>query len=144
MLISFEPYNCNIDNNKRKELFAEALYKIRKSRGITQTEMSEALGISQQAYYAYEKGKSEPSLENLVRISFILNCSIDLLLQKNNLIGDEKDQLEYAKKFAEEIRALEGNEKLQQSENLSSTLKALKELVKVATKTLEEQNNNKS
>lgn len=56
------------------------LKEFREVRGLTQQEMADKLFISRVSYAQYEIGKYEPSLETLVKISEILNVSLDDLL----------------------------------------------------------------
>ena len=63
--------------------FADRLTEIRKCSGMTQKEAAEKLGITPQAYYAYESGKREPRLDNLVKLSKIFNVSLDTLCGEN-------------------------------------------------------------
>ena len=51
----------------------------RKHRGFTQEQVSEALGISQQAYRKYEiPGKSNPTIKTLTRLSSVLGFQLTL------------------------------------------------------------------
>lgn len=56
------------------------LKEFRKDRGLTQQKMAEMLHISRASYAQYEVGIYEPSLETLLKISEILNVSVDDLL----------------------------------------------------------------
>ena len=59
--------------------FHEYLTLIRKSRGYTQAQMAEKLGISRSTYTNYESGNRSPDLETLEKIREILDCSMDEL-----------------------------------------------------------------
>lgn len=63
--------------------FPDNLRKIRKAKNILQIEMAGKIELSKSQYRNYEYGASEPSLANLVRISKVLNCSVDELLKEN-------------------------------------------------------------
>lgn len=56
------------------------LKRLRKSKGITQTEFAKLLNVTQATYSEYESGKCKPSFETLNKICDILNCSSDYLL----------------------------------------------------------------
>lgn len=56
------------------------LKKERTARGITVEELARTLMISQMAIYKWERGLSAPTLDNLIRIAFIMELSIDDLL----------------------------------------------------------------
>lgn len=62
------------------DYFGEKLKTIRKSRNLTQLELSQRLGVSKGTVSAYEQGLSYPSIETLVKITSILNISSDYLL----------------------------------------------------------------
>lgn len=53
----------------------------RNSKGLTQKEIADALGIKTQSYQAYEAGVSLPSAENLLKLAIVLEISIDELFE---------------------------------------------------------------
>ena len=71
----------------------ERIKKLRKSKGVTQRELAERLGISEQAISKWEKNLSNPSTKNLLQISKIFGVSITYFYQ------DEETQ---SKKLAKE------------------------------------------
>ena len=76
--------------------FSERLKNLRKQAHLTQVEVAEKLGISQQAYASWERGVKKPTQENLVKISQILKVSIDYLVGNSDkdLKDDEFDNVE--------------------------------------------------
>lgn len=66
------------------KVFQDRLRQERENNHFTQRDMAERIGITQPSYIRYENGKSEPTLENLVRIAEILDVSIDYLLGKSD------------------------------------------------------------
>ena len=60
--------------------FGEKLKSIRKSKRLTQFELSERLQVSKGTVSAYEQGLSYPSIETLVKICDTLEISSDYLL----------------------------------------------------------------
>lgn len=76
--------------------FSERLKKLRKQAHLTQTEVAEKLGISQQAYASWERGIKKPTQDNLVKIAQILNVSIDYLIgtSDESVKADELDNVE--------------------------------------------------
>jgi len=61
--------------------FAISLRRLRKIRGLTQTQAAKAIGISQQAYARLESAtRANPSLSTLQRISELLQVGIELRL----------------------------------------------------------------
>lgn len=68
--------------------FAERLRITRKECKLTQKEAAKALGITEGAYCSYEKGKREPNLEKLVKLSNLFDVSVDFLLNINKYKKD--------------------------------------------------------
>lgn len=60
--------------------FGEKLKAVRKSKRLTQLDLSKRLGVSKGTVSAYEQGLSYPSVETLVNICGILDISSDYLL----------------------------------------------------------------
>ncbi len=61
-------------------MFKEKLRTARKSSGFTQRALAESLGLTERAYQHYELGTREPNIETLVKLSLILDISLDELL----------------------------------------------------------------
>ncbi len=59
----------------------ERIKKLRKSKGVTQRELAERLGISEQAISKWEKNLSNPSTKNLLQIAKIFGVSITYFYQ---------------------------------------------------------------
>ena len=66
------------------KIFSDRLKTERIFNKLTQQQMADKLGIAQNTYGKYEKGVTEPSYENLVKISDILDAPIDYLLGKTD------------------------------------------------------------
>lgn len=60
--------------------FHGRLKQHRKEKKLTQKEIAPLLGIKQNTYSDWETGKSEPNLENVVKLSKILGTTTDELL----------------------------------------------------------------
>lgn len=56
------------------------LREIRKQQGMTAQVLAEKLGISQGAISHYETGRRKPSIDMVVKMSKIFNCSVDDLI----------------------------------------------------------------
>ncbi|MED5884659.1 helix-turn-helix transcriptional regulator [Streptococcus anginosus] len=56
------------------------LKELRKEKKLTQTELASKLDIGQSAYAKWENGRTEPTLENIVKLSKILDTTTDELL----------------------------------------------------------------
>lgn len=59
----------------------ERIKKLRKSKGVTQRELADRLGISEQAISKWEKNLSNPSTKNLLQIAKIFGVSISYFYQ---------------------------------------------------------------
>ncbi len=59
----------------------ERIKKLRKNKGVTQRELAERLGISEQAISKWEKNLSNPSTKNLLQIAKIFGVSITYFYQ---------------------------------------------------------------
>lgn len=60
------------------------LAKLRKDAGMSQFELAERLGVSQQTISKYEKGTRQPDNATLLKLSEIFNCSVDYLLGRTD------------------------------------------------------------
>lgn len=60
--------------------FGEKLQKLRKTKGMSQEELAEQLGVSRQAVSRWELGTVTPDVANVVGISKLFNVSTDYLL----------------------------------------------------------------
>ncbi len=75
----------------------ENLRILRNAKGMSQQQLADAIGVTQQAIHQYETDKVEPDLENLMRLADTLEVSVDLLIghqtvdpTSNNLISNEE------------------------------------------------------
>ena len=66
--------------------FCEKLQELRKSRGLTQEELAEALYVSRTAVSKWESGRGYPSIDSLKEISNYFSVTIDELLSGEKLI----------------------------------------------------------
>ena len=67
--------------------FHEKLQELRKSRGLTQEELAEALYVSRTAISKWESGRGYPSIDSLKEISNYFSVSIDDLLSGEKLLS---------------------------------------------------------
>lgn len=67
--------------------FYEKLQEVRKSRGLTQEELAEALYVSRTAVSKWESGRGYPSIDSLKDISSYFSVSIDELLSGEKLLS---------------------------------------------------------
>ena len=62
--------------------FHEKLQELRKSRGLTQEELAEALFVSRTAISKWESGTSDPSTSNLFALAKLYGISVEELLKE--------------------------------------------------------------
>lgn len=74
--------------------FAERLKGLRKQAHLTQVELAKRLGIGQSSYADWERGKKNPTQENLIKLAQILNVSVDYLVGNSEEKSDELDNIE--------------------------------------------------
>lgn len=67
------------------EKFSENVARIRKSKGLTQAELSKKMRVSSSHISALEKGQKNPSLKSIVKIADALNVRVGALLQFDDL-----------------------------------------------------------
>lgn len=71
----------NIKKDVDKKYFGYKLYEARTTKGMTQAELACELEVSDRIIYDYESGKKLPGPANLVKISIILQVSLDSILR---------------------------------------------------------------
>lgn len=57
------------------------LIRLRKERGLSQTEVAEELGVTRQAVSRWEGGRAWPSAENLVALSRLYGVTVEEMVQ---------------------------------------------------------------
>ena len=65
---------------------------LREEVGMTQQELADKLNGAKSTVAMYEKGDRKPSLEILVKLSEIFNCSIDYILCKTDIRNPEMQE----------------------------------------------------
>lgn len=64
-------------------MLKQKLRELRTKKKLTQKELSEKLGLSKNAVCEYEKGRAEPSIETLIKLSRIFEVSLDYLVGRD-------------------------------------------------------------
>jgi transcriptional regulator with XRE-family HTH domain len=64
---------------------------LREEFGMTQQELADKIDGAKSTIAMYEKGDRKPSLEVLIKLSEIFNCSIDYILCKTDIRNIEED-----------------------------------------------------
>ena len=63
-----------------KVVFNENLKTLRKSKGLTQKELADMVGVDQRTISAWEKGVCEPGFQMLAHLCEIFNETFDSIL----------------------------------------------------------------
>lgn len=61
-------------------MFQKQLRQLRKAKGMTQTELAQLMGLTQQAIGKWENGAASPDPATLVKLAAIFGVSVDALL----------------------------------------------------------------
>ena len=62
--------------------FGNYIFEMRKKAGLSQSELAEAVGVSNKAVSKWEVGKAKPGTETLRKLSALFQVSVDELLKK--------------------------------------------------------------
>ncbi len=74
--------------------FNEKLQELRKTKGITQEELAQALYVSRTAISKWESGRGYPSIDSLKEISCFFGVTIDELICAEEIMDVAKDDKE--------------------------------------------------
>lgn len=64
--------------------FAERLKQLRTSKGLTQKQVYDAVGMSGIGYQRYEYGEREPAFSNLIALADYFDVSLDYLVGRSD------------------------------------------------------------
>ncbi|HIS45891.1 MAG TPA: helix-turn-helix transcriptional regulator [Candidatus Scatomorpha merdigallinarum] len=84
----------------------ENLKELRKATKTTQTQLAEAIGVSQQSINKYENHNIEPDIETLKRIATYFNTTIDYIVGYTEL-RFKPDEIENYALNADEVEMIE-------------------------------------
>ena len=80
------------------------IYTLRKEKKITQAQLAEKLGVSEQAVSKWETGRGTPSMESLKQIANLFHITLDQLLSTEEVVViAEKENKENINRFASYI-----------------------------------------
>ena len=68
-------------------MFQQKLKELRSLSNLSQKELATKLSMSPNIICEYEKGRSQPNIDTLIKLSTIFNCSVDYLLGRENDFG---------------------------------------------------------
>ena len=73
--------------------------KIRKQKGLSQIELGDSIGVSQQVITNYERGLREPNIETLLKIARALDVSLETLIGEKPIKPDDQTSRALQKRF---------------------------------------------
>lgn len=100
---------------------------LREEFGYTQQDLANKLNSSKSVIGLYENETRKPSLEILLKLSEVFNCSIDYLLGKTNIRNYDKDEQEFRFAYHKEMEGLT-------DEEIADALRFYKEMKKKYSK----------
>lgn len=127
-------YNNLFTLEERKKIIAQSIGELRKVKGLSQKEVAGEIGVSQATYSAYERGRNEPPAEILVRLSYLFNCPVDVLVQRDRLYRDASEAIKQAEQCRAELLKLEAE--LAESGTDNETAKAMMDVMKKLSEAL--------
>jgi transcriptional regulator with XRE-family HTH domain len=95
--------------SKRTE-FGERLVTARQQMGLSQAQVAERLGITQQSYGGWERRETALKPEHLVKVAAILNVTVDYLLGKEDSRKRSGGPVGKARRVFEEVSKLPRNQ----------------------------------
>jgi transcriptional regulator with XRE-family HTH domain len=108
-VVSFARYALTIkpDSHRYYRVLGRQIAELRKSRGYTQAELARALGVSQQAVFAYELGDRRVPVIVLEQIASFFAVSVDQVMGRVPVRPTPKRRLSpRAMRHAERIQRL--------------------------------------
>lgn len=85
---------------------ADRIQTLRKSRGISQEELADKIGVSRQAVSKWESEQSSPDIEKIILLSDYFDVTTDYLLKGIEAINDAHDNKMDARIFSAVATAL--------------------------------------
>ena len=67
-----------------KTIFSTRLKELRNEKNFTQRKIAELMNVSQVSYLHWEQGKTQPDIENIVKLCQLFGVSADYLLGLEN------------------------------------------------------------
>ena len=64
------------------------ILELRKEKGVTQTELGNAIGVGAYTISKWERGKFVPDIESLIALANYFECSIDYLVGREDDFGN--------------------------------------------------------
>ena len=75
---------CHTKDNNMGNEFGNRLKNARNSARLTQRQLAESIGVRQKQYQHWERGRAEPSIDNIQRLAFVLGIKVEWLIYGEN------------------------------------------------------------
>ncbi|MBQ9730526.1 MAG: helix-turn-helix transcriptional regulator [Bacilli bacterium] len=108
-------------------IFSHQLKEIRKDRNMSQKQLGDLIGVSKVSISNYENGMQYPTLEKLILLAKVLDCSLDYLL------GIDYDNLTDLKRDERIFKSIKRNETIYKYllEDSRNRIKEIEEHIKI-------------
>ena len=89
-------------------MLGEKLYQLRRTRGMSQEQLAERIGVSRQTISKWEGGLSTPDLEKLIALAECFETSIDALVREETVSEPEMPKMQKSPDTADGIQRMTG------------------------------------
>lgn len=120
--------------------FAEISKYLRSEKNISQIELAKALNVSKACISMIEIGRNEPTANTLNRYADFFDVSVDFLLERDNLVTQQKKDFPNTNKKTKKIMCNEKEQVL--IENFRNLTKNEQDSILIQTKALASKNDN--
>ncbi len=96
----------HVDQKKQLTELAKRIYSARSTAHLSQHALGESIGLSDKAISAYEKGRSQPPLENLRKIADATNHPLTYFTQEDNSDSEITTKLRSIERELAEVKRL--------------------------------------
>ncbi len=92
---------------ERKRMTAQMLQELRRARKLSQKEVAAHLNIPATTYNTYESGRTEPPAEILVRLSYLYETSVDVIVQRNRVHRTVEDMAQQVANMQQQLAEMD-------------------------------------
>ena len=73
------------------DVFPHRLRLLRENKKMTQEEVAQSIGTTKNTVYCWETGKKSPSMQFIISLADLFDCSSDYLLGRTDIIFTQKE-----------------------------------------------------
>ncbi len=110
-------YKNKFTVEQRKTMTAQMLKELRKTAKLSQKEVAAHLDIPATTYNTYESGRTEPPIEMLVRLSYLYDLPIDILVQRDRTYRATEDAAAILEGYRQQLDEIDKQIKAYGEEN---------------------------